>query len=149
MNLSPIPLHFLILSPFFRITDARMQQVVQPCHPLFTILFNSVHHESNLAPIVSGQWTYSSYSSSYQITLSYSRSIILSFSIPCTIRGTSSSGKCTNCQWTGDIFQGWTPRPTGKGGFPAPPRTVGRRGLMLMIILMEMLIVSTIKVYEC
>ena len=25
-----------------------MQQVVQPCHPLFTILFNSVHHESNL-----------------------------------------------------------------------------------------------------
>ena len=25
-----------------------MQQVVQPCHPLFTILFNSVHHEGNL-----------------------------------------------------------------------------------------------------
>ena len=35
-------------SPFSHLPDARMQQVVQPCHPLFTILFNSVHHESNL-----------------------------------------------------------------------------------------------------
>ena len=69
--LSPVPLHFLILFPFPRhllilspfpcIPDARMQQVVQPCHSLFTILFNSVRapweqscHQEN-APIVSGR----------------------------------------------------------------------------------------------
>ena len=27
------------------------------------------------------------------------------------------------------ILQGWTPRPAGRGGFPAPLRTVGRGGL--------------------
>ena len=83
--LSPVPLHsfplhFLILSPFSRIPDARMQQVVQPCHPLFTILFNSVQHESNLVLRKMHQLSVDIghiHPTHRLITLSYSRSVIL------------------------------------------------------------------------
>ena len=57
-----------------------MQQVVQPCHPLFTILFNSVQHESNLVLRKMHQLSVDIghiHPTHRLITLSYSRSVIL------------------------------------------------------------------------
>ena len=84
---SPYPLHFLVLSPyllhFLSISSFSL---------LFLFIFSfSLHF---LASRMQGC------SKLCNPVILYSQS----FSIPCSMRAILSSGRCTNCQWTVDIF---------------------------------------------